>query len=252
MATIKEIQTLLLGVDRLDHPLFLDLQEDSRQGVQKLLKQRKKQLEAERVEQERLEALMSLEKDLYSQGVEWIAGVDEVGRGPLAGPVLAAAVILPQTSRIRGINDSKKLSKKKLVEIYDTIKEEAVAIGIGQVEAETIDQVNIYQATKIAMKEAIQNLGLVPDHLLIDAMKLDIPIEQTSLIKGDARSQSIAASSIIAKVERDRLMEAYDQEFPGYDFANNVGYGTPSHLAGLRQLGPSPIHRKTFAPVKDF
>lgn len=252
MATIKEIQTLLLGVDRLDHPLFLDLQEDSRQGVQKLLQQRRKQLEAERVEQERLEALMSLEKDLYSQGVEWIAGVDEVGRGPLAGPVLAAAVILPQTSRIRGINDSKKLSKKKLLEIYDTIKEEAVAIGIGQVEAETIDQVNIYQATKIAMKEAIQNLGLVPDHLLIDAMKLDIPIEQTSLIKGDARSQSIAAASIIAKVERDRLMEAYDQEFPGYDFANNVGYGTPSHLAGLRQLGPSPIHRKTFAPVKDF
>lgn len=252
MATIKEIQTLLLGVDRLDHPLFLDLQEDSRQGVQKLLQQRRKQLEAERVEQERLEALMSLEKDLYSQGVEWIAGVDEVGRGPLAGPVLAAAVILPHTSRIRGINDSKKLSKKKLVEIYDTIKEEAVAIGIGQVEAETIDQVNIYQATKIAMKEAIQNLGLVPNHLLIDAMELDIPIEQTSLIKGDARSQSIAAASIIAKVERDRLMEVYDQEFPGYDFANNVGYGTPSHLAGLRQLGPSPIHRKTFAPVKDF
>ncbi len=252
MPTIKEIQTLLLGVDRLDHPLFLDLQEDSRQGVQKLLQQRRKQLEAERVEQERLEALMSLEKDLYSQGVEWIAGVDEVGRGPLAGPVLAAAVILPQTSRIWGINDSKKLSKKKLLEIYDTIKEEAVAIGIGQIEAETIDQVNIYQATKIAMKEAIQNLGLVPDHLLIDAMELDIPIEQTSLIKGDARSQSIAAASIIAKVERDRLMEAYDQEFPGYDFANNVGYGTPSHLAGLRQLGPSPIHRKTFAPVKDF
>lgn len=252
MPTIKEIQTLLLGVDRLDHPLFLDLQKDSRQGVQKLLQQRRKQLEAERVEQERLEALMSLEKDLYSQGVEWIAGVDEVGRGPLAGPVLAAAVILPQTSRIRGINDSKKLSKKKLLEIYDTIKEEAVAIGIGQIEAETIDQVNIYQATKIAMKEAIQNLGLVPDHLLIDAMELDIPIEQTSLIKGDARSQSIAAASIIAKVERDRLMEAYDQEFPGYDFANNVGYGTPSHLAGLRQLGPSPIHRKTFAPVKDF
>ncbi|MBJ6744933.1 ribonuclease HII [Streptococcus sp. 121] len=252
MATIKEIQTLLLGVDRLDHPLFLDLQEDSRQGVQKLLQQRRKQLEAERVEQERLEALMSLEKDLYSQGVEWIAGVDEVGRGPLAGPVLAAAVILPQTSRIRGINDSKKLSKKKLLEMYNTIKEEAVAIGIGRVEAEIIDQVNIYQATKIAMKEAIQNLGLVPNHLLIDAMKLDLAVEQTSLIKGDARSQSIAAASIIAKVERDRLMEAYDQEFPGYDFANNVGYGTPSHLAGLRQLGPSPIHRKTFAPVKDF
>lgn len=252
MPTIKEIQTLLLGVDRLDHPLFLDLQEDSRQGVQKLLQQKRKQLEAERVEQERLEALMSLERDLYSQGVEWIAGVDEVGRGPLAGPVLAAAVILPQTSRIRGINDSKKLSKKKLLEIYDTIKEEAVAIGIGQVESEIIDQINIYQATKIAMKEAIQNLGLVPDHLLIDAMELDIPIEQTSLIKGDARSQSIAGASIIAKVERDRLMEAYDQEFPGYDFANNVGYGTPSHLAGLRQLGPSPIHRKTFAPVKDF
>lgn len=252
MATIKEIQSLLLGVDRLDHPLFLDLQKDSRQGVQKLLLQKRKQLEAERMEQERLESLMSLEQDLYSQGYQWIAGVDEVGRGPLAGPVLAAAVILPQTSRIQGINDSKKLSKKKLLQIYDIIKEEAVAIGIGRVDAGIIDQVNIYQATKIAMKEAIQNLGLVPNHLLIDAMELDLPLAQTSLIKGDARSQSIAAASVIAKVERDRLMENYDKEFPGYDFAKNVGYGTPNHLAGLQQFGPCPIHRMTFAPVKDF
>lgn len=252
MATIKEIQSLLLGVDRLDHPLFLDLQKDFRQGVQKLLLQKRKQLEAERMEQERLESLMSLEQDLYSQGYQWIAGVDEVGRGPLAGPVLAAAVILPQTSRIQGINDSKKLSKKKLLQIYNIIKEEAVAIGIGRVDAGIIDQVNIYQATKIAMKEAIQNLGLVPNHLLIDAMELDLPLAQTSLIKGDARSQSIAAASIIAKVERDRLMENYDKEFPGYDFAKNVGYGTPNHLAGLQQFGPCPIHRMTFAPVKDF
>lgn len=252
MATIKEIKTLLAGVDRLDHPLFLDLQEDSRQGVQKLLLQRQKQLQADLAEQERVESLMDFEKELYAQGYTGIAGVDEVGRGPLAGPVLAAAVILPASSRIRGINDSKKLSKKKLMEVYEVIKVEALAIGIGCIDAAMIDQVNIYQASKLAMQEAIQKLEIQPDCLLIDAMKLDLPLPQTSLIKGDARSQSIAAASIIAKVERDRLMEAYDQQFPGYDFANNVGYGTAHHLRGLAQLGPCPIHRMTFAPLKNL
>lgn len=251
MATINEIKTLLAGVDRLDHPLFLDLQEDSRQGVQKLLVQRQKQLQLALAEQERVESLMAFEKELYAQGYTAIAGVDEVGRGPLAGPVLAAAVILPESSRIMGINDSKKLSKKKLLEVYEVIKAEALAIGIGQIDAAMIDQVNIYQASKLAMKEAIKQLEIQPDYLLIDAMELGFPLPQTSLIKGDARSQSIAAASIIAKVERDRLMEAYDQQFPGYDFANNVGYGTASHLRGLAQLGPCPIHRMTFAPLKD-
>lgn len=251
MATINEIKALLAGVDRLDHPLFLDLQEDSRQGVQKLLVQLQKQLQLALAEQERVESLMAFEKELYAQGYTAIAGVDEVGRGPLAGPVLAAAVILPESSRIMGINDSKKLSKKKLLEVYEAITAEALAIGIGQIDAAMIDQVNIYQASKLAMKEAIKQLEIQPDYLLIDAMELDLPLPQTSLIKGDALSQSIAAASIIAKVERDRLMETYDQQFPGYDFANNVGYGTANHLQGLAQLGPCPIHRMTFAPLKD-
>ncbi|MBF0844656.1 ribonuclease HII, partial [Streptococcus danieliae] len=160
-------------MDRLDHPLFLDMQEDSRQGVQKLLVQRQKQLQAALAEQERVESLVAFEKELYAQGYTAIAGVDEVGRGPLAGPVLAAAVILPDSSRIMGINDSKKLSKKKLLEVYGAIKAEALAIGIGQIDAAMIDQVNIYQASKLAMKEAIKQLEIQPDYLLIDAMELE-------------------------------------------------------------------------------
>ena len=196
--------------------------------------------------------MLRYEKELYKAGYQAIAGIDEVGRGPLAGPVVAAAVILPPGCKIKGLNDSKKIPKKKHMAIYQAILDQALAIGIGIMDNTVIDQVNIYEATKLAMKEALSKLSLKPDYLLIDAMKLDVEIPQESIIKGDANSLSIAAASIVAKVTRDKLMADYDKEFPGYDFAQNAGYGTKSHLQGLERNGVTPIHRKTFEPVKSM
>ena len=181
--------------------------------------------------------MLAYEKELYTQGIQLIAGVDEVGRGPLAGPVVAAAVILPKACKIPGLNDSKKIPKSKHKEIYEAVLQNAIAIGIGVKDNHVIDQVNIYEATKLAMMEAIGQLEPQPQHLLIDAMRLDLPIPQTSIIKGDANSLSIAAASIVAKVTRDQMMEEFDCEYPGYDFTQNAGYGTANHLAGLRQAG---------------
>ena len=175
-----------------------------------------------------------------------------MGRGPLAGPVVAAAVILPKACKIPGLNDSKKIPKYKHKEIYEAVLQNAIAIGIGIKDNHVIDQVNIYEATKLAMMEAIGRLDPQPQHLLIDAMKLDLPISQTSIIKGDANSLSIAAASIVAKVTRDQMMEEFDREYPGYDFAQNAGYGTAKHLAGLDKLGVTPIHRRSFEPVKSI
>ena len=196
--------------------------------------------------------MLRYEKELYQAGYQTIAGIDEVGRGPLAGPVVAAAVILPPGCKIKGLNDSKKIPKKKHQEIYQAVLDKALAVGIGLIDNEIIDQVNIYEATKLAMKEALSKLRLKSDYLLIDAMKLDVDIPQESIIKGDANSLSIASASIVAKVTRDKLMTDYDKEFPGYDFAQNAGYGTKSHLQGLEQNGVTPIHRKTFEPVKSM
>ena len=252
MTTIKEIKELLATVKELDNPLFLEFEKDPRSGVQKEINKRKKAIQAELDEDLRLETMLSYEKELYQQGLTLIAGVDEVGRGPLAGPVIAAAVILPKNCKIRGLNDSKKIPKKKHLEIYHAVQDQALAIGIGIMDNQVIDQVNIYEATKLAMKEALSKLPLKPDYLLIDAMRLDVEIPQKSIIKGDANSLSIAAASIVAKVTRDRLMADYDKEFPGYDFAQNAGYGTKSHLEGLEHCGVSPIHRKTFEPVKSM
>jgi len=199
-----------------------------------------------------LEKMLAYEKELYAQGIDLIAGVDEVGRGPLAGPVVAAAVILPKACKIPGLNDSKKIPKSKHKEIYEAVLQNAIAIGIGIKDNQVIDQVNIYEATKLAMMEAIGQLEPQPQHLLIDAMKLDLPIPQTSIIKGDANSLSIAAASIVAKVTRDQMMEEFDCEYPGYDFTQNAGYGTANHLAGLDKLGVTPIHRRSFEPVKSM
>ena len=198
----------------------------------------------------RLEAMLSYEKELYKQGLTLIAGVDEVGRGPLAGPVVAAAVILPQNCKIQGLNDSKKSPKKKHLEIFQAVQDQALSIGIGIMDNHVIDKVNIYEATKLAMKEAVSQLEPQPEHLLIDAMKLELPISQTSIIKGDANSLSIAAASIVAKVARDKIMANYDQEFPGYDFGQNAGYGTAKHLEGIDKHGITPIHRTSFEPIK--
>ena len=252
MATIKEIKEQLASIQRLDDPLLTELEQDSRSGVIQAIAKRKKEIQKRLDEDERLEGMLAYEKECYALGMELIAGVDEVGRGPLAGPVVAAAVILPKACKIPGLNDSKKIPKSKHKEIYEAVLQNAIAIGIGVKDNHVIDQVNIYEATKLAMMEAIGQLGPQPQHLLIDAMKLDLPIPQTSIIKGDANSLSIAAASIVAKVTRDQMMEEFDKEYPGYDFAKNAGYGTTNHLAGLDQLGVTPIHRRSFEPVKSM
>ena len=252
MPTIKEVKERLAMIDELDHPLFEELILDGRAGVQAAISKRKRELQKQVDEDLRLEKMLAYEKELYTQGIHLIAGVDEVGRGPLAGPVVAAAVILPKACKIPGLNDSKKIPKSKHKEIYEAVFQNAIAIGIGIKDNHVIDQVNIYEATKLAMMEAIGQLDPRPQHLLIDAMKLDLPISQTSIIKGDANSLSIAAASIVAKVTRDQMMEKFDREYPGYDFAQNAGYGTAKHLAGLDQLGVTPIHRRSFEPVKSM
>ncbi|HGJ1020871.1 TPA: ribonuclease HII [Streptococcus pneumoniae] len=259
MATIKEIKEFLVTVKELESPIFLELEKDNRSGVQKEISKRKRAIQAEldenlRLESmlSRLESMLSYEKELYKQGLTLIAGIDEVGRGPLAGPVVAAAVILSKNCKIKGLNDSKKIPKKKHLEIFQAVQDQALSIGIGIIDNQVIDQVNIYEATKLAMQEAISQLSPQPEHLLIDAMKLDLPISQTSIIKGDANSLSIAAASIVAKVTRDELLKEYDQQFPGYDFATNAGYGTAKHLEGLTKLGVTPIHRTSFEPVKSL
>ena len=252
MSTIKEVKERLAMIDELDHPLFEELILDGRAGVQAAISKRKRELQKQVDEDLRLEKMLAYEKELYTQGIHLIAGVDEVGRGPLAGPVVAAAVILPKACKIPGLNDSKKIPKAKHKEIYEAVLQNAIAIGVGVKDNHVIDQVNIYEATKLAMMEAIGQLEPQPQHLLIDAMKLDLPISQTSIIKGDANSLSIAAASIVAKVTRDQMMEKFDREYPGYDFAKNAGYGTANHLAGLDQLGVTPIHRRSFEPVKSM
>lgn len=192
------------------------------------------------------------EEELNSKGINLIAGVDEVGRGPLIGSVVAAAVILPSGFYMSEINDSKKLSEKKREQLYPIIMEKAVSVGVGVVDSETIDKVNILNATKMAMKMAINNLSVKPEHVLIDAVKLDIDIPYTAIIKGDAKSESIAAASIVAKVYRDNMMKELDKEYPMYDFKSNKGYGTKKHIEAIKKYGVLKEHRKTFKPVSDY
>lgn len=195
--------------------------------------------------------MLEYENNLYKEGVTLIAGVDEVGRGPLIGPVVACACILPVNFYHIDIKDSKKLSEKKREEMYKIIKENAISIGLGIVSEKVIDEVNIYEATKIAMKEAIKNLNITPEHVLIDAMKLELNIPSTSIIKGDAKSESIAAASIIAKVTRDHMLDEMDKEYPMYDLKNNKGYGTKKHLEALQTYGPCKYHRVSYSPVRN-
>ena len=205
----------------------------------------RKQQEKLEKELQRTEAMSVFEKEYESCGL--ICGIDEVGRGPFAGPVVAGAVILPKDHPILYLNDSKKLSEKKREQLYDVIMEEAVAVGIGMASPARIDEINILQATYEAMRKAIENLNVMPDVLLNDAVTIPgVPMRQVPIIKGDAKSVSIAAASIVAKVTRDRLMVEYDEILPGYGFARNKGYGTKEHIEALKELGPTPIHRRSF------
>ena len=222
---------------------------DEREGVQKLKEKANKAIASYEAEVARTEAMKVYEKQYEDLG--FICGIDEVGRGPLAGPVYAAAVVLPKDSKILYLNDSKKLTAKKREELYDVIMKEAVSVGIGFRSPERIDEINILQATYEAMRDAVGSLSVKPDVLLNDAVTIPgLPMKQVPIIKGDAKSVSIAAASIIAKVTRDRLMEEYDKKYPGYDFASNKGYGSESHIRALKEIGPCEIHRRSF--IKNF
>lgn len=250
--SIKAIKDKLDAADGVPPEWEERLQQDTRQGVKKLLSQwqsrKKKALEQAELYKE----MSKYERKLYENGIQYIAGIDEVGRGPLAGPVVAAAVILPEHSNLTGINDSKQISEKRRNEFYRRIQEQAVSIGVGVIDAPEIDRVNIYEATKLAMKQALFKLGTQPEHLLIDAMKLATGLPETSLIKGDSRSISIAAASIVAKVTRDRMMTDFHTSYPEYHFVKNMGYGTKEHLQAIDTFGPTPLHRMSFAPLNQF
>lgn len=212
---------------------------------EKAIERARKQAEKLAIEKERIEGLKVYERQYEAFG--YVCGIDEVGRGPLAGPVVAGAVILPKDCDILYINDSKKLSEKKREELYDVIMDKAVAVGIGYNSPERIDEINILQATYEAMREAINNLTVKPDILLNDAVTIPgVDIKQVPIIKGDAKSASIAAASIVAKVTRDRMMDEFDTIYPGYEFSKNKGYGTKAHRDALKEIGPCEIHRKTF------
>lgn len=219
--------------------------QDERSGVRSECRKAQKRLQDLEAEKQRIWRMKSFEREYERLG--YVCGIDEVGRGPLAGPVVAGAVILPKDCQILYLNDSKQLSAKKREELYEVIMAEAVAVGLGFVGPERIDEINILQATYEAMREAVGKLGVVPDVLLNDAVTIPgISIRQVPIIKGDAKSVSIAAASIVAKVTRDRLMEQYDGVFPEYGFASNKGYGAAAHIEALKKYGPTPIHRRSF------
>ena len=198
-------------------------------------------------ELERLKNMLLIEESLYDEGYEYICGVDEAGRGPLCGPVVAAAVILPKHGCIEGVNDSKKISEKKREKLYDDIMKGAIAVGIGISDVDVIEKVNILNATKIAMKKAVESLSIKPDYVLIDGnQKIDIDILQETVVSGDAKSESIASASIIAKVTRDRMLRKFDEMYPEYGFAKHKGYGTQAHIEAIKKYGLTPIHRKSF------
>ena len=194
--------------------------------------------------------LLEYEKKCLDAGYKYICGVDEVGRGPLAGPVTCTAVIMPLDDLIQGVNDSKKVSKNKRIKLYDVIMEKAIAVNTVSYDNHQIDEMNILEATKACMRDAIMGLSVKPDIVLVDALKLDIPYKTMGIIKGDALSYSIASASIVAKVTRDKFMFEMAEKHPEYDFQNNVGYGTAKHISALKEFGPTPIHRKTF--IKNF
>lgn len=250
MLSIGEIKEQFQAASEEELPeLIKRCEQDERGGVRKLAESAKKRMAALDKEKQRIEGLRVYEEKYREY--DFICGIDEVGRGPLAGPVVAGAVILPRDCRILYINDSKQLTEKKREELYDIILEKAVSCGVGYASPERIDEINILQATYEAMREAIKKLTPQPDILLNDAVTIPgVDIRQIPIIKGDAKSITIGAASILAKVTRDRLMQKYDKVFPQYGFAANKGYGSAAHIEALKKYGPAPIHRKSF--IKNF
>ncbi len=247
IAVIKQ-----LFVDgKIDDTLMEELKKDERKGVQHLIaKHEKEKLKLEKMAVKFTE-MLHYEREAKANGYQFIAGVDEAGRGPLAGPVVAAAVILPADFTLLGLNDSKQLTEEQREYFFEIIKAKAVSYGIGIVSSGQIDELNILEATKVAMRQAIDDLNPLPDHVLIDAVNLSgLECASQALIKGDATSVSIAAASIIAKVTRDRLMKKIHKQYPMYDFHTNMGYGTKKHMETLKEYGASPYHRRSFAPVQ--
>lgn len=250
MKKISEMKELFQAACEDELPeLIKEYEKDERAGVRRLAELAKKQLNGLLLERQRIEGLKLYEKQ-YGE-YEYICGIDEAGRGPLAGPVVAGAVILPKDCSILYINDSKKLTEKKREELYKVITEQAVAWAVGTASPERIDEINILNATYEAMRQAVLGLSVRPDILLNDAVRIPlVEIPQVPIIKGDAKSISIGAASIIAKVTRDRMMKEYSSEFPEYDFGANKGYGSAAHIEALKKYGPSPIHRRSF--IKNF
>ena len=247
--TITEIKNLLQG--EVSSEQLEELRADERKGVQKLLvSYEKRQLKRSQALAQ-LQNRFSYEKEFWQKN-QLVAGVDEVGRGPLAGPVVTAAVILPHNFDLIDVNDSKKLSPKKRKALFPQILAKAVSVSVGLANNDVIDRINIYEADRLAMAHAVQGLKVKPAALLVDAMNVPLNIPQIKLIHGDAKSNSIAAASIVAKVFRDNLMDAYGEVYPEYDFKHNAGYGTREHMEALKKYGPTPIHRRSFAPVSEY
>jgi ribonuclease HII len=250
--TIKEIENKISELNCRDAVCYLnELRDEMGSKVDKLILKYQKKIDAHNKELERLQIMSLYEQAGYDAGARYICGIDEVGRGPLAGPVVAAAVILPKDTIIKGINDSKKLSPQKREALYDEICQKSIAYAIGLVDEKIIDEINILNATKMAMQQAVSKLSQIPDYLLIDSVKLsDINIRQSSFDKGDAKSVSIAAASIIAKVTRDRMMDKFHNDYPAYGFTNHKGYGTAEHIDAIKNYGLCPLHRRSF--TKNF
>lgn len=252
MTTIKEIKEAL-AVETTWQEWMTELQKDERDGVKKALKSWQTQFDKRQKLAEEHMAKLAFDNGYRTHQGAYIAGTDEAGRGPLAGPVVTAAVILPENCpELMGLNDSKQLSAEKRQEFLALIEKHALASYVHFQSEEAIDELNIYEATRQSMKASIENLAIKPDFVLADAMTLDIDIPQDSIIKGDAKSLTIAAASILAKTARDKYMEEMDELYPGYGFAQHAGYGTKQHLQAIDTLGVTPIHRKTFEPIKSI
>ena len=249
--TISEIREILLGSP--SEEFLAELELDSRVAVKKLLQAYHKRIEKAALERERFHKMLSYERNYYAEGAKLIAGVDEAGRGPLAGPLVIAAVIMPEEFFISGLNDSKQISASKRDKLYDEILQKALSVSVNIVSISNIDELNIYRATQQGMAEVLLHLDKQPDVALIDAMPVEAgEIKTVSLVHGDALSASIAAASIIAKVTRDRIMEKLDALYPAYKFANNKGYGSKDHMQAIDQDGVTEWHRRSYEPVKSL